>query len=141
MDDVEFVEFAVAVAVARTVFVGDVHPDSEAVPAEFLANLDLFVSSSISEGLPLSAIQAMVSGVPLVATRVGGYAGLIDDRVNGWLVEPGEPKLLAEGIEQLANDAALRARLAGNARQYATATFDISVMLDKYRTLYAELLD
>lgn len=109
-------------------------------PAEFLANLDLFLSSSRSEGLPLSAIQAMVSGVPLVATRVGGYTGLIDDRVTGWLVEPGNPQALADAIESVASDARLRARLAENARHYAIKTFDISVMLGSYQGLYEKLL-
>ena len=108
--------------------------------AEFLANLDLFLSSSISEGLPLSAIQAMVAGVPLVATRVGGYVGLVDDRVTGWLVEPGNSQTLAAGIETVAGDAALRARLAKHARQYAIETFDISVMLGTYQDLYEQLI-
>jgi len=110
-------------------------------PAEFLANLDLFLSSSISEGLPLSAIQAMVAGVPMVATRVGGYIGLIDDRVTGWLVDSGNPDALADGIQTVAADADLRTRLAANARRYAIDTFDISVMLGAYQALYAQLLN
>jgi len=110
-------------------------------PAEFLANLDLFLSSSVSEGLPLSAIQAMVAGVPMVATRVGGYVGLVDDRVTGWLVDSGNPDALADDIQSVATDAELRSKLATNARRYAINTFDISVMLGAYRTLYEQLLN
>ena len=108
-------------------------------PAEYLANLDLFLSSSRSEGLPLSAIQAMVSGVPLVATRVGGYTGLIDDRVTGWLVEPDNPQALADAIVNISADARLRTVLAENARHYAIKTFDISAMLVSYQELYEKL--
>ena len=57
--------------------------------ADFLANIDIFLSSSISEGLPLSAIQAMVAALPMVATRCGGYEGLITDGENGVLTEVG----------------------------------------------------
>ena len=97
-------------------------------PAEFLANLDLFMSSSVSEGLPL------------LATRCGGYVGLVDEGRTGWLVDTGDPDALADGVRALAADAALRQQLAAAARRYAIDTFDISVMLDAYQALYAELL-
>jgi glycosyltransferase involved in cell wall biosynthesis len=103
---------------------------------EFLAGIDLFLSSSISEGLPLSAIQAMVAGLPLLATRVGGYEELVTDRDNGWLVDAGDPGAIAEAIEILAGDPALRATLGDAARRHAVATFDIDTMLSQYRALY-----
>ncbi len=109
--------------------------------AAFLAGLDLFLSTSISEGLPLSAIQAMAAKLPLVATRCGGYEGLVSDRENGWLVEVGNPRAVADAVELVAGDPGLRARLAENARQYVIGTFDISVMLGAYQALYGRLLD
>jgi glycosyltransferase involved in cell wall biosynthesis len=109
--------------------------------AAFLAALDLFLSTSISEGLPLSAIQAMVAKLPLIVTRCGGYEGLVSDRENGWLVEVGNPRAIAEVIELVAGDPGLRVRLAANARQYAIKTFDISVMLGAYQALYEQLIN
>jgi glycosyltransferase involved in cell wall biosynthesis len=109
--------------------------------ADFLAGLDLFLSTSISEGLPLSAIQAMVAKLPLIATRCGGYEGLVSHQENGWLVEVGNPRAIADAIELVAGDSGLRMRLAENARQYAIETFDISVMLGAYQALYEQLLD
>ncbi len=106
----------------------------------FLAGLDLFLSSSISEGLPLSAIQAMVARLPVIATRCGGYEQLISDRDSGWLVEVGNPQALADAIETVAADAGLRARLGENASRHAMATFDIGVMLGAYRQEYERLL-
>jgi len=109
--------------------------------AAFLASLDLFLSTSISEGLPLSAIQAMVARLPLIATRCGGYEGLVSDRENGWLVEVGNPRAIADAIEQVTGDRGLQMKLAENARQYAIETFDISVMLGAYQALYEQLLN
>ncbi len=106
---------------------------------EFLAGLDMFLSSSISEGLPLSAIQAMVAGVPVVATRCGGYERLITDRVNGWLVEVNNPGAIAEAIESLASAPRVRAGLSENANRYAVGTFDIEVMLKAYEDSYERL--
>lgn len=108
--------------------------------ADFLANIDVFLSSSISEGLPLSAIQAMVAALPIVATRCGGYEGLITNRVNGVLVDVGTPQAIADGIELVAADPALQKTLSSNAKKHAISTFDIQVMLDAYQQVYDGLI-
>ncbi len=109
--------------------------------ADFLANVDMFLSSSISEGLPLSAIQAMVAALPMVATRCGGYVGLINDGENGVLVEVGAPSAIVEAIEKIVSDKALQNKLATNAKTYATATYDIQIMLAGYADVYDQLLE
>lgn len=107
--------------------------------AEFLSNLDLFLSTSISEGLPLSAIQAMVAGRPLVATRCGGYEELITDGENGVLVAIGDSRAIAAAVDRLAAETGLQERLAHQAEKYATETFDLDVMLAEYQKIYAGL--
>lgn len=107
--------------------------------ADFLANIDLFLSSSISEGLPLSAIQAMVAALPMVVTRCGGYEGLITDRENGVLVETGNPQAIADAIEMVVANTDLQKTLSENARKHAVSTFDIRVMLDAYGQVYNRL--
>lgn len=109
-------------------------------PADFLANIDVFLSSSISEGLPLSAIQAMMAARPIVATRCGGYEGLITDRENGMLVEVANPQAIADAIVILTADTALQTRLSENARGHAKSTFDIQVMLNAYEQIYSRLI-
>jgi glycosyltransferase involved in cell wall biosynthesis len=109
-------------------------------PAEFLSNLDIFLSSSISEGLPLSAIQGMVAKLPMIATRCGGYEGLITDEKNGLLVEVGRPEVIADAIEKVATDPGLQEKLSENARKHAVSTFDIQVMLNAYGQVYDRLL-
>ena len=108
--------------------------------ADFLSNVDVFLSSSISEGLPLSAIQAMVAELPIVATRCGGYEELVTDRENGWLVEVGNPVAIAHAVEALDANPELRAALAEKAKRHAIATFDLEVMLAAYENTYDRLL-
>jgi glycosyltransferase involved in cell wall biosynthesis len=107
---------------------------------DFLANIDLFLSSSISEGLPLSAIQAMAANLPLIATRCGGYEELIQDSENGWLVEVGDPGAIADAIESLAADTRLQAALGEQARRLAVETYDMKLMLEAYEEIYDRLL-
>jgi len=95
--------------------------------ADFLASIDIFLSSSISEGLPLSAIQAMVAELPIVATRCGGYVGLISEGKNGLLVDVNNPDAIADTIEMLAADSDLQNKLAKNAKTYAIETYDLEV--------------
>ncbi len=109
--------------------------------ADFLGNIDIFLSSSISEGLPLSAIQAMVAALPMVATRCGGYEALITDRENGVLTAVGDPAAIAEAIEMLASDLELQYRLGSNAKTYAIETYDIQVMLAAYTRVYDRFLE
>ena len=107
--------------------------------AEFLSNVDFFLSTSISEGLPLSAIQAMVAGRPLVATRCGGYEELVNDGENGLLVEIGNATAIADALELLAADTNLQATLALQASKHVLETFDLSVMLAEYQKVYDAL--
>lgn len=109
-------------------------------PADFLSNLDLFLSSSISEGLPLSAIQAMAARLPLLATRCGGYEELVTDRENGWLVEVGSPQAIADAISSLTKAPGVRAELAEQARKHVLGTFDIRVMINAYEQIYDQVV-
>ena len=109
--------------------------------AGFLSNLDLFLSSSISEGMPLSAIQAMVAQLPVIATRCGGYEELVTHAENGWLVGVGNPQAIAEGIRLLVADEKIRKKLAINARLHAVDKYDIKVMLETYQKIYDGLIN
>ena len=109
--------------------------------AGFLSSLDLFLSSSVSEGMPLSAIQAMVAELPVIATRCGGYEELVTHAENGWLVDAGDPQAIAEGIRLLAGDEKLRMKLANNARMHAIGKYDIKAMIAAYASIYDGLVN
>ena len=76
---------------------------------DFLSALDLYVLPSLWEGLPLSLLEALAAGKPVVATRVGGNAEIIEQGVNGRLVPARDEAALAEAIMGVRGDAALRA--------------------------------
>ena len=69
---------------------------------ERLPELDVLVQPSRADNLPLSILEAMAAGLPVVGTRVGGIPELIVDGVTGFVVEPESPRALADALEQLA---------------------------------------
>ena len=112
--------------------------DCRDVPA-VLASMNVSVLPSASESLSNVIIESMAAGVPVVASRVGGNLELINED-RGILVEPDNDQALANAIERLLGDAALRVELGGNARQFALANFTLKRMHERYEELYAGLL-
>ncbi|TAN02998.1 MAG: TIGR03088 family PEP-CTERM/XrtA system glycosyltransferase [Rhodanobacteraceae bacterium] len=108
--------------------------------AELLAECDVFVLPSIAEGMPVTLLEAMASGLPVVATDVGGVAAVVKNGVTGALVPPGDPSVLADALGAYVVDAALRRRHgeAGHAR--VAARFSLSAMVSAYVALYDGLL-
>jgi len=88
-------------------------------------NADIFVLSSISEGIPISLMEAMSCGIPVIATRITGISELVDDGKNGILVNPNDPGMLAGAMINLAEDTVLRRKLGSNARLKIKQNFDI----------------
>ena len=73
---------------------------------------DLLVMSSISEGLPMAAAEAMVIGTPIIATKVGGLPEMIEDKISGILVDSKDPEALANAIEKVLKDKDLQIQLS-----------------------------
>lgn len=90
------------------------------VPA-LLKCLDLFVSSSLWEGLPTVIMEAMAAGVPVLATDIPGTRDLIRHQFNGWLVPPGSSAALTEGILAALNEPVVRQRLRTQGRETVKA--------------------
>jgi glycosyltransferase involved in cell wall biosynthesis len=109
--------------------------------AELLEITDIVVNPSLSEGLPLSCLEAMAAGKPVVATRVGGMPELIKDKENGLLVESGDPARLARGILDLIEDKDLAKRLALKAKDSTRTDFSIDKMLVQTSQLYESLIN
>lgn len=105
-----------------------------------LAALDLFVSSSDTEGFSLALVEAMATGRCIVATRSGGPETLLEHDRTGLLVPTRDPVALARAILLLVEDPSRRAQLAGAARKAVTQRFDIARMIADYARLVESLL-
>ena len=104
---------------------------------ELLGRSDVFVLSSRSEGFPVSILEAMAAGLPVVATDVGGVAEAVEDGDTGLLVPSADFEALACALGRLLSDADLRRRLGAAGRARALRLFD----LPRYRAAYVELYD
>jgi glycosyltransferase involved in cell wall biosynthesis len=107
--------------------------------AELLATASCLVLSSDYEGCPLSVLEAMAAGVPVVATRVGGLPELIDHGRTGLLVDPGRPEALAEGIVSLLSDPETAVEVGLAARDEARTRFSRERMVSAIEGVYDEL--
>jgi glycosyltransferase involved in cell wall biosynthesis len=106
----------------------------------WLDKIDVFVLSSIREGLPVALLEAMAKGLPVVATSVGGIPEVLSDGEDGILVQPGTPDRLAEAIASLLDNENLRARLGKNAREKVVRSFSVKQICTRYEVLYRKLL-
>jgi sugar transferase (PEP-CTERM/EpsH1 system associated) len=111
---------------------------SRAVPV-LLRGFDVFVLPSLAEGISNTVLEAMATGLPVVATRVGGNPELVADGVTGTLVTPRDPLALAAAIGAYVNDPALRARHGDAGRRRVLEHFTVDHMAEAYRALYASL--
>ena len=99
------------------------------------------VLTSHNEGMPVSLMEAAACGAPLVATRVGGVPELVRDGETGLLVPAGDLRSLADALERLLCDAALRARFGAAARQRAVEQFSVARQVDQLLALWSEILN
>ena len=104
-----------------------------------LAGLDVLVQPSRADNLPLSILEAMASGLPVIGTRVGGIPELVLDGETGLLVEPENPRALAEALDSLAENAERRAELGRRGRERVEEHFSAEAVARRTLALYEEL--
>lgn len=109
--------------------------------AEILSVTDIFVNPSYSEGLPTSVLEASATGLPIVATDVGGTSEIIENYKTGLIVPPGDTKLLKEKISELIEDKDLRSVLGENAHKVTKEKFNWDVIAKKYEKIYGEVVE
>jgi len=109
--------------------------------AMYLALLDIFVFPSVQEGLGLSLLEAMASGRPCVASRIGGVSDIIRDGETGLLVPAQDPDALGGAMIRLLGDPLLGRKLGENARRSVARDFSLETMVEKVLRLYNEVVD
>jgi glycosyltransferase involved in cell wall biosynthesis len=115
-------------------------PGERADVPDVMRGLDCFALPSLAEGISNTILEAMASGLPVVATDVGGNAELVVDGQTGELVPSGDVQAMAASIAGLASDPARAAAMGAAGRLRVERHFSLPAMVDAYRQLYDRLL-
>ncbi len=106
-----------------------------------LSVMDVFMfTPKRKEGLGIAALEALASGKPVVGTKVGGISSVIEDGVNGFLVEPSRPELLVEPVVKLLKDKGLYQKMSHAGKEIVVQKFSINGMTDKVEEIYKEIV-
>jgi len=108
---------------------------------KLLKNFDIFVMSSLTEGMPITLLEAMRAGMPIVATAVGGIPEALEGGNCGVLVPPGSEIDLAKCIIELYENITLRDKLSKNAKKQFMQEFTVQKMEEKYRSVYLDVIN
>ena len=108
--------------------------------ADFYKIADLYVMSSVQEGLGTAVLDALAAAVPVVATNTGGLPEIIHDGKTGRLVAPGEPEALADGIVEMLTRVEAAKAMADEGRAMVQNYFSIDAMVDKNIEVYQRVL-
>jgi glycosyltransferase involved in cell wall biosynthesis len=103
---------------------------------ELLGQFDIFALTSLTEGFSVALVEAAWSGLPIVATDVGGNREIVQDGITGFLTEPGNIQDVTEKIEKLLSDNRLRQRFGSVSRSRAEANWTLELMREKYQRVY-----
>ena len=103
-----------------------------------LRALDIFVLSSIGEGISNAILEAMATGLPVIATRVGGNSELVRDGLTGRLIEPRSPEALAEALAAYGDDPGLARAHGAAGRERVAREFGLDRMRAAYTALYRQ---
>jgi len=104
--------------------------------ARYLRAFDIFVMSSVKEGLPYVLLEAGLAGLAIAATNVGGIPEIIENKKTGLLSPPKYPRALADQIERLIGDEKLRDTLGKNLRHKIASDFKFDIMLERTKQVY-----
>jgi glycosyltransferase involved in cell wall biosynthesis len=103
---------------------------------EYLRGSDIFILPSFAEGVPVSLMEAMATGIPVVATNVGGVAELVESENTGLVVPPADSAALAHAIARYQDDHELRRRVAAQGRERVIQQYNVETEGEKLFELF-----
>jgi glycosyltransferase involved in cell wall biosynthesis len=107
---------------------------------EYMTLSDVFVLPSLSEGFPNVILEAMATGLPIIATRIGGIPEIIVDKTNGFLVDPKNPNQISEKINLLFKDEKLRKKISSNNIK-EIKKYDWKNVIDELENVYLQVIN
>ncbi|GAB7026155.1 glycosyltransferase [Geotalea toluenoxydans] len=105
-------------------------------PTKAFSALDLYVLSSLDEGIPLTLLEAMYFGVPVIATRVGGVPEVVSNGITGILLPPDDAPAMAAAISNTLTDHVKRDRMVSRAKKEIAMKYDVGTWIAKIESLY-----
>lgn len=108
---------------------------------ELFESTTAFLLPSYIEGLPMSSLEAMAAGVPVIASDVGGIPDVIVDNINGFLIKPGDIQALANNMKMLLDDHDMRKRIANAAREKVLNEYEQGKVVSRLLGIYSEVLN
>lgn len=114
-------------------------PGLQTNPIDWLSTMDVYMMSSVFEGLPIALLEAMSCGLPVVCTNAGGTGEVIRDGIDGALTPVDEPMLLVDKIAALINDSSLRQRMGVASRMRVVESFSMERMVGELEELYRKV--
>ena len=121
----------------HTRFLGYIHGDEK---IKIFIESDIFILPSYSEGLPITMLEAMAAGLPIIATPVGGIPEILENGKNGFLIKPGDYKTLAKKILILTNNKKLRQKMGKNNLEKIKKQYDREIIFKKLSNIYEILM-
>ena len=109
-------------------------------PYQLVADSDVFVMPSLREGIPAALLEAMALRVPVVASRAGGMPEIVEDGVNGYLVEPGNWREISERVLELLGNREKRALFAEKGSKTVRERFDVSRTVRELERVFVRIL-
>jgi glycosyltransferase involved in cell wall biosynthesis len=108
---------------------------------DYFKRSDIFVLPSYHEGMPISIIEAMAAGLPIIATRVGGIPDLIEDNLTGMLIDPKDPVGLSMALKKIIQMKEVRSTMGKAAREKAVKGHEIENYIDSIVSFYYQTLE
>jgi glycosyltransferase involved in cell wall biosynthesis len=122
----------------RVIFAGYIE---QSAVVRHMKESDVLVLPSFAEGVPVTLMEAMALGIPVISTYVGGIAELVEPGVGGQLVFPSDVEALSKAIARILDDHRFRTDTALRARERVASEFDLDVQLDKLAQLFLKARD
>ena len=107
--------------------------------SDFFQGLDLYINTSIHEGIPMSVLESMSHGIPVVVPAVGGFCEMINNGIDGFLVDSRDPMDFAERCIKIIDNINIRKNISYEAREKIIRDFSVEKMADSYKKLYNDL--
>jgi glycosyltransferase involved in cell wall biosynthesis len=108
---------------------------------ELLSAIDIFVLSSIKEGLPIALVEAAAARKPIISTNIGSIRRIVRNEVNGLLVPLGNRTALKEAMIRLIENPQLREKMGERGKKIAMESFSLAHMMDQYKDLYYSIVE